>query len=143
MSNQGSTHTLQIPAASVCPSVILSLHQTFVLLPGASLCVCPSCVPLPVSVCLYDSLSAGQRLNGGPCHISLGLSYLVPLRLSTRCRHQQLPPGNDDHFLDLFLNNPLFHFLLRTVMTSDGIGPENGAIALSRKTSGKHINNAS
>lgn len=72
---------------------------------GASLCSCPSPLSAYVRLSVWHSLSAGQRLNASPCHISLGLSYWVPLHLSTGCCHQQLPSGNLDHFSDLSLNN--------------------------------------
>lgn len=63
------THKLQIQL-----SVILSIRP-LVLLSGASLCVCHSLLCACVRLSVWHSLSAGQRLNGGPCHISLGLSY--------------------------------------------------------------------
>lgn len=112
MLNQSCMHKLIISAASVSLSVIHSIHlsvhvclsvRLFVSLSSASLCVCPSRLSAYVRLSIWYTLSAGQCLNGGPCHISLGLSYWVPLHLSN-C-HQQLPSGNLDHFLDLSLNS--------------------------------------
>ncbi len=105
--NQSFIHNLPIATASVCLSVILSIHQTrlSVFLSGASLWVCPSRLSAYVRLSVWHSLSAGGSFNGGPCHISLGLSYWVPLYLSTGCCHQQLPSGNLDHLLDLSLNS--------------------------------------
>lgn len=107
MSGASILHSPYRIKSKFCLSVILPIQQTLlsVSLSGASPCVSPSRLSAYVRLSVWHSLSAGQCLNGGPCHISLGLSYWVPLHLSTGCCHQQLPSGNLDHFLDLSLNS--------------------------------------
>lgn len=107
----------------VCLSYSLYSHVSLCRSVCQTFCLCVRClfVCACVRLSVWHRLSAGQCFNGGPCHISLGLSYWVPLHLSTDCCHQKLPSGNADHFLDPSLNSSQrLCFLLRTAVTSDG-----------------------
>lgn len=59
-------------------------------------------VHLSIGAFVWHGLLAGQCLNDGRCHISLGFSLWIPFHVSTGCCHQQQPSGKLDQFLFQF-----------------------------------------